>query len=349
MADPLLPRYRQALRQLLSGSAEPARTQAYMLGREALADGRGLPGVLEVHHLALGEALCEGALPSGQLVRAADDLLAEATAPFEMAYRGCRDANETLRSLNLDLSATVEEGARAAAGSLDRLRQVDAERRRLLAHLVNAQEAERRRIAAEIHDDAVQVVTALGLRLGLLALRVADPELQAMVAAAEEAASEAAASLRGMMFDLRPPSLQHGDLVPALEELRMRFRQDWDFDWTIDSELVEEPPAELRVALFRVAQEALTNARKHARATRVRVRLENREGGVLLEVHDDGTGFDPDREDSRIGHLGLVSMRERVELAAGWWRIDSAPGEGTTVRAWVPLAGQQQLEEAHAR
>lgn len=333
----LLPAYGDALRRFLAGAEELARTEVYALGRWALDAGEGLLPVLEAHQLAVAEALEWATMPRQEVLDKSAQLLTEAVSPFEMAYRGFREANEGLRALNDGLSREVEERSHALADGLRRLQVVDVERRRLLAHLVQAQESERRRIAAEIHDDSIQVVTALAMRLGMLAAKATDPATRSMAQESERTAQVAIARLRSLLFELRPPALEHNGLVPALQELRLRFRQDWDFEWSLESDLEEEPPVAVRIVLFRVAQEALTNARKHARATTVQVRVSGVDGGVRLEVVDDGAGFDPDdRGASRAGHLGLVSMRERVELASGWWEIESVPGAGTTVRAWVP-------------
>jgi len=98
-----------------------------------------------------------------------------------------------------------------------------------------------------------------------------------------------------------------------------------------------EPPAETGIVLYRITQEALTNIRKHARASRVGVSLDQREGGYLIRIEDDGIGFDAGgRAESPDGHLGLTSMRERAEIAGGWFTIDSAPEEGTVVQFWIP-------------
>jgi signal transduction histidine kinase len=91
------------------------------------------------------------------------------------------------------------------------------------------------------------------------------------------------------------------------------------------------------VVAYRIVQEALANVRAHARASRVAVRLEEVDGGVLARVSDDGTGFLPGLVERRpAGHLGLISMREQATMAGGWWRIASAPGMGTTVELWLP-------------
>lgn len=105
----------------------------------------------------------------------------------------------------------------------------------------------------------------------------------------------------------------------------------------IEDQMLREPPLEARTVLYRVAQEALANVRKHSKASRIDVSLSDRENGALLRVRDDGVGFDPATVDEeRPGHLGLVSMRERAEMAGGRFRVASAEGRGTLVEAWVP-------------
>jgi signal transduction histidine kinase len=103
-------------------------------------------------------------------------------------------------------------------------------------------------------------------------------------------------------------------------------------------ELDEEPGEDVRVSFYRIAQEAIGNVRKHARATHVDVRLTSTDGGLLLRVVDDGEGFEP-AGPVPPGHLGLATLTERAELAGGWCRVESAPGEGTVVECWMPLAG----------
>jgi len=105
----------------------------------------------------------------------------------------------------------------------------------------------------------------------------------------------------------------------------------------LESRMKTEPPEDIRVILYRIAQEAVTNARKHARADLIRVVLEEDERGHTLRVIDDGNGFDAaGSPESAPGHLGLTAMRERAEMAGGWLGLESVPGEGTTVTVWVP-------------
>jgi signal transduction histidine kinase len=101
--------------------------------------------------------------------------------------------------------------------------------------------------------------------------------------------------------------------------------------------LSSEPPGEIRAILFRIAQEALANVRKHADASRVDIEVSERDGGIILHVRDDGRGFDPATERPVPGHLGMSAMPERAELAGGWCRVQSAPGEGTAVECWLPI------------
>jgi PAS domain S-box-containing protein len=212
------------------------------------------------------------------------------------------------------------------------------ERRRLLAELVRLQEEERKRIATEIHDDPVQAMTAVEMRLESLRRRVREPEEVRALDQLSASVSEAIARLRRLLVELRPPRLDHEGLPSALRGLLDRLRDDTGAAVRLDDRSVDDIPVEARTVLFRVAQEALANIRKHADASHVRVIVAQRNGGVALRIRDDGRGFHPARtKDDRAGHLGLVSMRERAELAGGKFRITSAPDAGTTVDVWVPV------------
>jgi len=220
----------------------------------------------------------------------------------------------------------------------EELRRSREEIRELLSRLVRAQEEERARIAADIHDDSIQVMTAVGMRIEAARRRASSPEEAASLGKLEETVAAAIRRLRRLLFELRPRALDEEGLAAALREQLQRLGEDWDVEWGVEDGLVEEPSPELRTVLFRVAQEALANARKHSRARRVWVELAERDGGVVLRVRDDGIGFRVDDVRAPVaGHLGLPSMRERAQMAGGWLRIDSNPGAGTTVEAWVPL------------
>ena len=220
--------------------------------------------------------------------------------------------------------------------TLDTLTAIDTERRQLLGRLVHAQEEERTRIGEDIHDDSVQVMTAVGMRLQSLARRLEDEEDLRRVAELEEVVGRAVGRLRHLMFELRPPTLDRDGVGPALRLYLTQFTAESAIPHEFVDELPSEPPADARVVLYRVAQEALVNVRKHANASKVVVSLKPDGGGVRLRIVDDGIGL-PDRaETARAGHLGLVAMRERAEMAGGRVIVSRNADRGTTVECWVP-------------
>jgi signal transduction histidine kinase len=237
-----------------------------------------------------------------------------------------------LRAQNLELEVKVAERTEELRETIQHLREVDEQRRRLLAHVVQAAEEERRRIANDIHDDPVQKMVVLKMRLELLAK--ANPGLPDLNDA-REAVLGTIRSMRHMLFDLRPPILDEEGLGPALRYFL--DNSEIDAEWSVDDELDTEPSTQTRVILYRIAQEALTNARKHAHADEIRVRLEQRDGGVWMEISDDGVGYIPEGAVvAEPGHLGIAAMRERAEMAGGWCALRSLPGAGTTLEVWLP-------------
>lgn len=217
------------------------------------------------------------------------------------------------------------------------LKRTEAERARLLAHLVKAQEEERARIAGDIHDDPIQKMTAVGLRLQMLRAHVSGDDGAAALARLEETVQETVRRMRSLLFELRPPALDRNGLAAALGECLDQARVDGGFVYDMEDQLVDDLSDETRTIAYRIGQEVITNARKHAQAGHVHVSLSNQEDGVLVRISDDGIGFDPELSGGTgPGHLGIPGMHERAELAAGWLRIDSASGVGTTVQFWLP-------------
>jgi PAS domain S-box-containing protein len=226
----------------------------------------------------------------------------------------------------------------------EELRRADDQRQRLLSRLVNAQEEERSRIAGDIHDDSIQVMTAVGMRLEILSRALEGPEQRARLEQLEDTVRKAIGRLRNLLFELRPPALDREGLVPALRITLEQDQVEHGLAYSLENHLAAEPHTETRVILYRIAQEILTNVRKHANATNVDVLLEGRDGGFFLRISDDGVGFSLDEGALyRPGHLGLAAVRERAEMAGGSCRIESAPGVGTTVEVWLP--GTVQDEE----
>jgi PAS domain S-box-containing protein len=218
------------------------------------------------------------------------------------------------------------------------LRKGDAERRELLTRLVSAQEEERQRVAADIHDDSVQVMTAVGLRLQMLRGSLAPAQAE-QIGKLEETVRTSIARLRTLLFELRPRSLDTDGIPTALANYLDQTLAESGLEHRLVDRLGREPDTETRVILYRITQEAVTNVRKHAQASLVEVVLEAREGGVSVTVTDDGRGMDAEQEQRSglPGHLGLVAMRQRAEAAGGWMRIESSPDRGTSVQFWLPL------------
>jgi PAS domain S-box-containing protein len=221
--------------------------------------------------------------------------------------------------------------------TLRSLRQADEQRRSLLERVVTSQEEERRQVAGDIHDDAIQAMVAVTLQLQALGGRLRDPRSTELLDRLAATATESVGRLRQLVFELRPPLLDEVGLAAAIDQYARRAGELAGFVVQVTDESAGELPDELRVVAYRIIQEALANVRAHARASRVAVRLEEVEGGVLARVSDDGIGFLPGLVERRpAGHLGLISMREQAAMAGGWSRIASAPGMGTTVELWLP-------------
>ncbi|WP_410659093.1 PAS domain-containing sensor histidine kinase [Amycolatopsis sp. lyj-112] len=212
-------------------------------------------------------------------------------------------------------------------------------RQQAFAHLVRAQETERRRIAWDVHDDSIQSMIAVSMRLQMIAAQRRDSALTQL----DDAIQGAIRRLRILVAQLRPPALNDEDLVASLREYLDDVVAGWGLDCRLNHDLTAQPPPEMVVTAFRITQEALVNVRKHANAGSVAVSLTQRDGGVLVKVADDGNGMKPGAAGSYDmvsgEHIGMASMRERAEGAQGWFRISSKPGEGTSVDFWLPLAG----------
>jgi PAS domain S-box-containing protein len=221
------------------------------------------------------------------------------------------------------------------------LQDRDEDRTRLLRRGNSTIEAERNRIARDIHDGPIQGISAASLSLEAVKMLLSAGEAdkaEAMLAEVRAELSDEAESLRRLMSNLRPPLLDERGLIPAVRELSLRAEKDLGVSVSVDGAADQSVPEEVEVLAYRVVQEALTNVGKHAHASTVEVRIRC-SGGILdVEVGDDGSGFDPTkaRDFLRKGKVGLASMRERTELGGGTFTVRSQPGRGTTVTASLP-------------
>ena len=228
--------------------------------------------------------------------------------------------------------------ARAALEERDpSVREREAVRRRLFADIVTAQEQERRRIACEIHDGALQAMVVVLLRLGQLVEANGGAHDPMVVVQLEASVRDAIGEIRRLIAGLVPHELDNAGLGAAVHALLSKIETESGIACRLDHRLEHEPQPEQRTIAFRVTQEASANARKHASPSRIDVLLESRGGGIDARITDDGTGFAVAAalRDLRPGHIGLTTMRERVEMAGGWLRIESSEG-GTAVSFWIP-------------
>jgi PAS domain S-box-containing protein len=215
---------------------------------------------------------------------------------------------------------------------------LEARLRELLERMTMAQEEERQRIAADIHDDTIQVLAAVSARMQRLRARLTGETQLRLVADVEDTMRLATGRLRSLVFDLRPPALDlNGGLPDAIRQYMKTTRPETHLRYEVRGHAVPEMRAETQLILYRIAQEALINVDKHAQAARVDIEVEEVDQGVRVRVRDDGIGFDVSRPGSVPGHLGVTAMRERAEFAGGWWRCESVIGQGSLVEFWVPL------------
>jgi two-component system sensor histidine kinase UhpB len=234
---------------------------------------------------------------------------------------------------SIDGVGETEEVARIELAFLRMMRRLEAERRRAGSAALHAQEEERARVARDLHDEVNQSLTGLLLRLEA-AREAAPPELEDELAETKALANQAMGELLSLARQLRPTALDDLGLVAAIEGQVEQLRRG-EIDASLDAEGdFSDLGDDAQLVVYRVAQEALSNAARHSGAGRVEVRLRRTEtGGVLLEVGDDGRGFAFD--ESERG-LGIGGMRERALLIGADLTIESRPDKGTTVRLSVP-------------
>jgi len=211
--------------------------------------------------------------------------------------------------------------------------------RALAARILNAQEQERVRVSRELHDDTGQALTLLLVRLQLVEGMSSEPDVRRELGDLRELVGETLDGVRRLAVHLGPSVLEDLGLRAALEWLADRVHAETGLVVALRLDCdCRDVPSEVGVAIFRVAQEALTNVVRHARATRAELRLVMDDGSLELFIADDGRGFAVDEAQARsVASIGLFGMAERIALVGGSLHIDSSPGAGTRIRASVPL------------
>jgi PAS domain S-box-containing protein len=270
------------------------------------------------------------------------------------AEEALRRAHEELEQKVLERTRELREANVQLQAEIAERKQAEAARAEALQRLVTAQEDERRRISRELHDTLGQYLTAL--QVGLQTVKEQDgcpADVTESITRMQALALRMDEEVERLSFELRPPALD--DL--GLEDALRRHVQEWSASSGIAADLHTKSldhqrlPTSLETAVYRVVQEALTNVRKHARATSVSLIVERRREEVLAIIEDDGCGFDPDAVKHARGSrykLGLVGMLERAALAGGRLDIESAPGAGTTIYLHVPILPNDRKETPNA-
>ncbi len=244
--------------------------------------------------------------------------------------------------------ATVQRDITERLDAETALRELADQRQALLTRLVDAQDAERTRIAADVHDDPVQALAAVDLRLGLLRrqLRERAPELMETLEPLQASVKGATDRLRALLFDLEPPDLQRG-LAEALCRAAEEIFDDTATRWTVDGDREPDVSDATRAIAYRIAKEAMINARKHASARDVVITVAGRDGGLEVSIADDGVGIGPEPIESSPGHRGLFNMQDRAAIAGGWCSISNRRRGGTRVMVWLPGPPTAEMVPLH--
>src|SRR6266436_2927643 len=299
--------YASFMREYAAGSGEAALGKAYELGRRALAEGKSLVEIASLHHEAVQGLVREEKDEElrKSLLQTSGDFLAECLSPYEMAHRGFQDAVKALRQLN----ETLEE--------------------------------EIKRIAYAVHDEAGQLLVAVHLALSEMASELPERQ-QAQFARIKELLNEVEKQLRRYSHELRPTILDDLGWIPAIRFLADGVSKRANLPIHIDAAISGRLPISVETTLYRIVQEALTNAVKHAKASNVWIRAWREDFVLLCSIRDDGGGFDSSQTPAtpyRKG-LGLVAMQERVSAIGGTLRIESRPGQGTELSIRLPLEAE---------
>ncbi|HXB02990.1 MAG TPA: sensor histidine kinase [Opitutaceae bacterium] len=368
----LYARYLAALRTHLGHKSLENGDSAQGLGRAALAGGLATLDLAVMHEQAVFAlaASHDFASTHNGVLKQAGYFFTQALIPLEAAQRATRETNrhlqqhnETLRlhtaalaSGNLRLErevarrkageGTIRKGKAQYKELFLKSQVMQRKLRQLTRQIISAQEDERKQISRELHDGVVQ--TLIGINVELAALgegaAVGRQALKAKIARTQRLVTNSVNAVHRFARELRPAVLDDLGLIPALHAYNksLAARKKIKIKLTAFGG-VEAMGSAKRTVLFRVAQEALTNVARHAQATQVRMSITEISGAIRMEISDNGKSFQVDKILSAKNHkrLGLVGMRERVEMVGGSLTIESVPGKGTTVRAEVPFTQEK--------
>ena len=361
-------RYQAALRHYLPQGSTTNLKLAVNLGRQAVALGQGTLDLALIHE----EALLAATLPiqssadRERMIQRGGAFFASAILPMEETHRSALAANANLNRLNqalsrrtLDLAAsnrklkneisrrrvmeqTLRQSEQHSSRLLGQSRRMQEQLRHLSRRVLSAQEDERKRISRELHDVVAQVLTSINVRLSVLKKEAManSKGLTKNIIRTQRLVEKSVNIVHRFAYDLRPAALDYLGLIPALKSFLKRFMEDTGVraSLTVFAK-VEELSSARRTVLYRVAQEALTNVGRHANASRVDVNIQRVSSTVCMDIHDNGKSFDAERilRTGKTRRMGLIGMRERVEMIGGKFSVDSSPGNGTTIKVQVPF------------
>ena len=360
-------RYQAAMRRFLKHGRQADLESARGLGGQALAAGLQTLDLAKLHEQTLVKELLPGC-PAGQrakLIQQAGIFFTEAITPIETTHRGSREAAVHLNQIVEMLSQrTVELAAsngelqdeiiqrKAAEAALKKseshysqlLEQSDnmqQQLRRLSRQILSAQEDERKEISRELHDVIAQTLTGINVRLAALKKEAAlnTKGLDRNIARTQRLVEKSVDIVHQFARELRPAVLDDLGLIPALHSFLKSFMARTGVRAHLTAFAgVEQLDTPRRTTLFRVAQEALNNVARHAQASRVDVTIQKLPDCICMSIKDDGKSFDVERSLHGNGskRLGLLGMRERLEMVGGHFDVQSAPGKGTTITARIP-------------
>jgi signal transduction histidine kinase len=361
--------YQAALRKYLKKGPLVSFRPAQELGRQAILRGLETLDLARIHEQALIALVSRGdsAATREMNIRRAGTFFAEAITPIEETHRTALEANvhlgqvnQKLRQRNEDLAASTRRlrveisERRSAEESLKKTErhyaqllgqsgQMQEQLRHLSRQLLAAQEDERKKISRELHDVIAQTLTGINVRLANLRkdTTINTEVLKRNIARTEQLVRQSVDIVHRFARELRPTVLDDLGLIPALHTFLKSFKEDTGIQVSLSIfAAVEEVKGDKRTVLYRVAQEALTNVARHARASRVEVSVQKVADDICMKIKDNGKGF----QKALVLHakknkrLGLLGMRERIEMVNGNFTVESIPGKGTTVQAKIPFA-----------
>jgi signal transduction histidine kinase len=360
-------RYRIALQTHLKQGRKASVESARGLGSQALAAGLQTLDLAKLHEQTLITKLLPSypASKRAALIKQAGIFFAMAVIPIEKMHRNAQETTaqlakfvETLSQRTVELSASnlelnleitqrkaVEEALKKSErhysqllGQSDRLQE---QLRRLTRQILSAQEEERKKISRELHDVIGQTLTGINVRLAALKKEAAlnTKTLDQNIARTQRLVEKSVDIVHRFARELRPAVLDDLGLIPALHSFMKHFTVRTGVRASLTAfATIEQLDTVRRTVFFRVAQEALNNVARHAEASRVDVSIQKLPEGICMKIKDDGKSFnvEPTLPANGGKRLGLLGMRERLEMVGGSFAVESAPGKGTTIVARIP-------------